>query len=111
MSIEKQTDALKFTAIGLGALAVGRLLWRKMTEYDLRNKTVLITGGSRGLGLVLAREFALEGAQVAICARDEEELEQARLDLQNRGAEVMTVRGGVTNATEVEGMVNQVRAR
>ena len=111
MSIEKQTDALKFTAIGLGALAAGRLLWRKMTEYDLRNKTVLITGGSRGLGLVLAREFALEGAQVAICARDEEELEQARVDLQNRGAEVLTVRCDVTNATEVEGMVNQVRAR
>jgi 5,10-methylene-tetrahydrofolate dehydrogenase/methenyl tetrahydrofolate cyclohydrolase len=72
----KQTDAIKFTAMTLGAVALGRLIWRKMTEYDLRNKTVLVTGGSRGLGLVLAREFAREGAQVAICARDEEELEQ-----------------------------------
>ena len=107
----KQTDALKFTAITLGGLAAGRLIWRKMTEYNLRNKTVLITGGSRGLGLVLAREFALEGARVAICARDEEELVQARIDLHNRGAEVITIKCDVTNASEVETMVNLVRAQ
>ena len=107
----KQTDALKFTAMTLGAVALGRLIWRKMTEYDLRNKTVLVTGGSRGLGLVLAREFAREGAQVAICARDEEELEHARIDLANRGAEVMTVKCDVTNASEVESMINEVRGR
>jgi len=107
----KQTDAIKFTAMTLGAVALGRLIWRKMTEYDLRNKTVLVTGGSRGLGLVLAREFAREGAQVAICARDEEELENARIDLANRGAEVMTVKCDVTNASEVESMINEVRGR
>jgi short-subunit dehydrogenase len=111
MSIDKQTNALTFTALALGAMAAGRLIWRKMTEYDLRNKTVLITGGSRGLGLVLAREFALEGAQVAICARDEEELEQARIDLDNRSSEVLTVKCDVTNASEVENMVNHVRER
>ncbi len=107
----KQTDALKFTAITLGALALGKLVWRKMTEYNLRNKTVLITGGSRGLGLVLAREFAFEGAQVAICARDQEELDLAAIDLRNRGAEVMTVKCDVTNAAEVESMISQVRGR
>src|SRR3954468_2780411 len=64
MSTNTQNDALKYGAMTLGALALGRLIWRKMTEYDLRNKTVLITGGSRGLGLVLAREFAREGAQI-----------------------------------------------
>ena len=107
----KQTDALKWTAIGLGAAALGRLVWRKMTDYNLRNKTVLITGGSRGLGLVLAREFAFEGARVAICARDQEELELAGIDLRNLGAQVMTVKCDVTNASEVENMVNEVRGR
>jgi short-subunit dehydrogenase len=107
----KQTDVLKFTAIALGAAALGKFIWRKMTEYDLRNKTVLVTGGSRGLGLVLAREFAFEGAQVAICARDEEELELAAIDLRNGGANVMTVKCDVTNASDVENMMNQVRGR
>jgi len=93
----------------LGALAAGRLIWRKLTDYDLRNKTVLITGGSRGLGLVLAREFAHEGAHVAICARDEEELVQVRLDLRNRGADVITFKCDVTNPSEVANMVNEVR--
>jgi short-subunit dehydrogenase len=82
-----------------------------MTDYDLRNKTVLITGGSRGLGLVLARQFALEGAQVAICARDQEELDLAGIELRNNGSQVMTVKCDVTNASEVENMVNEVRGR
>jgi NAD(P)-dependent dehydrogenase (short-subunit alcohol dehydrogenase family) len=106
-----QNDAVKFTALALGAAGLGRLIWRKMNEYKLRNKTVLITGGSRGLGLVLAREFAFEGARVAICARDQEELELAAIDLRNSGAEVMTVKCDVTNPGEVENMVNQVRGR
>src|SRR5437773_4657083 len=41
-----------------------------------RDKSVLITGGSRGLGLVLAREFAKRGARVAVCARSAAELER-----------------------------------
>ncbi|HEX2269754.1 MAG TPA: SDR family oxidoreductase [Pyrinomonadaceae bacterium] len=107
----KELDVLKGVAITAGVLSLARLAWRKLNEYNLRDKTVLVTGGSRGLGLVLAREFASEGARVAICARDEEELERARLDLQQHGAEVMTVRCDVTNAPEVGSMVNQIHER
>ncbi len=106
-----QTNTFKTAAITLGAVALGKFLWRRMNEYNLRGRTVLVTGGSRGLGLVLARQFALEGAQVAICARDQEELELAGIDLRNGGAEVMTVQCDVTNAADVENMVNQVRGR
>lgn len=108
---KKEIDTLKVAAIAAGAFTVAKFVWRKLREYDLRDKTVLVTGGSRGLGLVLAREFAENGAQVAICARDEEELENARLDLQQRGAEVMTVKCDVTSKSEVETMVNLVRER
>ena len=101
----------KTAAITLGAVALGKLLWRKMNEYDLRGKTVLVTGGSRGLGLVLAREFVRNGARVAICARDEQELEQASGDLLGRGAEVMAVKCDVTNITEVDDMVSRIRER
>jgi NAD(P)-dependent dehydrogenase (short-subunit alcohol dehydrogenase family) len=111
MNMGNQTNTFKTAAITLGAVALGKFLWRKMNEYDLRGKTVLVTGGSRGLGLVLARQFALDGAKVAICARDQEELELAGIDLRNGGAEVMTVQCDVTNAADVENTVNQVRGR
>lgn len=111
MTIGNQGDTLKLAAITLGAVALGKFLWRKMNEYDLRGKTVLITGGSRGLGLVLAREFAWNGARVAICARDEQELEEASGDLQGRGAEVMAIKCDVTNMPEVEQMVSRIRER
>ncbi len=109
MSNGKQLDVLKGVAITAGVLSLARYAWRKMNEYNLRDKTVLVTGGSRGLGLVLAREFAREGARIAICARDEEELERARLDLLQHGADAMAVQCDVTKDEEVEDMVNRVR--
>ena len=80
-----------------------------MREYDLRGKTVLITGGSRGLGLVLGREFVRQGARVAICARDAEELERASADLVRRGLPVLAVPCDVTDRAAVETMVETVR--
>lgn len=100
---------LGLAAIAGGAYAVRSLL-RRGLSYDFRNKVVLITGGSRGLGLVLAREFATEGARLVICARDEEELEVARTDLQGRGAEVMTHRCDVTNREDVLRMMAAVES-
>ena len=103
-------DIATITAVAGGALllksAFGRFL-----EYDLKNKNVLITGGSRGLGLVMAREFAHEGARIAICARDEEELEHARIDLESLGAEVFAVRCDVTDKHDVDAMVAAVNSR
>ncbi len=106
-----QSRTLELTALGIGAFALGRALRRKMTEYKLGGKTVLITGGSRGLGLVLAREFAGEGARVVICARDEDELERARQDLLSRGADVVAVKCDVTNRSEVLQMMSTIYER
>ena len=65
---------------GLGLLATA-LYTRLRDTYRLtsfRSKVVVITGGSRGLGLVLARHFAAEGAALALLARDAEELDRAK---------------------------------
>lgn len=111
MTTSNQSNTVKTAVIALGAVALGKFLWRKWNEYDLHGKTVLVTGGSRGLGLVLARQFAANGARVAICARDEQELQTASEDLQNRGAEVAAIKCDVTNMAEVEDMVNRIRER
>ncbi|HST53425.1 MAG TPA: SDR family NAD(P)-dependent oxidoreductase [Pyrinomonadaceae bacterium] len=102
---------LMLAAAGAGALVAARALYRRRLEYDLKGKTVLITGGSRGLGLVLAREFAAEGANVAICARDREELERARADLASRDANVIAFPCDVTERAQVRELVEVVTRR
>jgi short-subunit dehydrogenase len=99
-------------AAGLGAATLAATLWtNRRGTYDLSRRVVLITGGSRGLGLVLARQAIVEGARVAICARDEAELERARQDLLQDGApeaDVMTLARDVTDAVDVRTMVAEV---
>ncbi|MBD2716205.1 SDR family oxidoreductase [Microvirga sp. STR05] len=97
-------------AAGAGALLAAATLWsNRRGSYNLSGRVVLITGGSRGLGLILARQAATEGAKVAICARDADELERARQDLTQEGAEVMTLVRDLTNATEVRTLVAEVQ--
>ncbi|HLL71444.1 MAG TPA: SDR family NAD(P)-dependent oxidoreductase [Pyrinomonadaceae bacterium] len=99
---KKKQDALLLVGAGVGALLGVRAALKKRREFDFGGKSVLITGGSRGLGLVLARELAHEGARLSICARDPQELERARLDLERRGAEVFAFPCDVTDRTQVE---------
>src|ERR1044072_7014880 len=101
-------DALKLAAAGAGAYLPARAIYRKFGGYDFEGKTVLITGGSSGLGLVLARGFAAEGANDAICARDPRELERDRTDLVARGAPGFAFRGDVTDRSQVKELVDVV---
>ncbi len=96
-------------AAGLGA-AVG-LRATLSRRYDFRGRTVLITGGSRGLGLVLARLFADAGARLALCARDADSLERARTELEARGVEVLARTCDVRNRAQVQALVDEVRRR
>ena len=70
-------------AVALGALAGGRLVSRGPL-WSLAGRVVLVTGGSRGLGLAVARELGRQRARVAICARDADTLERARVELEQR---------------------------
>ena len=96
-------------------IAAGVSLWavRKLRsrDYSLQGRTVLITGGSRGLGLALARQMADEGARLAICGRDQESLERARASLAQSGAEVVAVPADVTDPASVGELIEMVRQR
>lgn len=98
-------------ALGVGLVLAGRAIFRQSRKYDLRGKVVLITGGSRGLGLVMARQLAAEGAKLAICARSIDQLRRAEQELRGRGAEVLAVPCDLTVQEEVEALVERVRAR
>jgi NAD(P)-dependent dehydrogenase (short-subunit alcohol dehydrogenase family) len=102
-------SGLWLTAAGAGLLWAVRAAVRQARAYDLRGRVVLITGGSRGLGLVLGRELVREGARVAVCARDEEELRRASSELATRGRPALAVPCDVTDQAAVFDLVDAVR--
>src|SRR5579871_2791928 len=73
-------NALWLAGAGLGSWLAYRV-YRSSRAYFFTGKTVLITGGTRGLGLVMARRLAREGANLAVCARDPEEVQRAQESL------------------------------
>jgi len=100
--------ALIATASALGLVYGAQTAVRLRRHISFAGKTVLITGGSRGLGLVLARQFAKEKANVAICARSDQELMRARNDLRRFGIDVLGVQCDVTSRQQVAGMIDGV---
>lgn len=71
----------------------------------------VVAGGSRGLGLLIARELADRGHRLVVCARDATELEEAAGDLRGRGAQVATEVCDVSDNAAVTTMVSRVEAR
>ena len=67
--------------------------------YSFRGRTCLVTGGSRGFGLVIARKLARAGAAVAVCARDDDQVRRAADELARRSAPHRVV-GGVCDVTD-----------
>jgi NAD(P)-dependent dehydrogenase (short-subunit alcohol dehydrogenase family) len=75
-------------ALALLSFALARMMVRRDSFAD---KVVVITGGSRGLGLAMARRLARENAKLAIVARDQQELLRAKIDL-DKYASIVTTR-------------------
>ncbi len=76
-------------------------------KLGLEGKVVLITGGSKGLGLACARIFADEGAKVSISSRSEDNLQNARQTLTQEGFKVVTVRADFTNPKDAQAAAAQ----
>jgi len=105
-----RTRALAWTVGAIsGGLALSRFL-RARRAIDFNGKSVLIFGGSRGLGLVIARELVAEGARVTIAARNHDELERAQSDLSSGGTTPSIVRCDVRERADVDAAVQYVIA-
>ena len=102
---------LLLAAAGVGGYVAMRAV--KSSHYDFGGKVVLITGGSRGLGLVLARQLARDAARLVLLARDELELRQAAADIRDRmpGIDLITVQADVRKRYDVERAVALVLER
>ncbi len=78
-------------------------------ERPLETKTALVTGGSRGIGLAVARRLGEMGASVSICARDQQRLERAVRQLKQEGIKALGVHADVTRAADVELLVQKTQ--
>lgn len=78
-------------ATAAGAALIAQQTLRRRRAMEFQDKVVVITGGSRGLGLVLARQFAAEGARIALLAEHEEPLDRALMELTAQGVDVQGI--------------------
>ena len=90
--------------------AVTMNLLRSKRRIELKDRVVFITGGSRGLGLILAHAFIEEGARVAFCARNPKEIERAIEQLSFEGAKVHGYVCDVSKRDQVEETIRRVEA-
>jgi NAD(P)-dependent dehydrogenase (short-subunit alcohol dehydrogenase family) len=91
------------------AAAAAAFYLARRPRYDFAGKVALVTGGSRGLGLVLARQLLDAGAAVALMARDADELTEALQDL-DIPERVITVVGDVRRSEDATRAVRRVMA-
>ncbi|HTH61772.1 MAG TPA: SDR family oxidoreductase [Paraburkholderia sp.] len=77
-------------------------------DLGLGNKVVLVTGGSKGIGLACARAFAAEGARVAIVSRDPANLSRAREQLAKDGVHVHLMRADLHDPHSAADVVEEV---
>lgn len=75
-------------------------------DLGLTGRRVVVTGGSKGIGLAIAREFLSEGAAVAFCARNPAEVRDAGRQLEAHGGPVHAVVADVTQPTEVSEFID-----
>ena len=80
-------------------------------EKLLQDKIALITGGSRGIGKGIARQYAENGAVVVISGRNEEALKAAAAQIRSEGGRADWITADVTDRGQIEHMVSEVLLR
>ena len=110
---EQQKRNLIAASAGAGALLLARAAWRRRATYDFAGKSVVITGASRGLGLVLARQLVDQGARLTLVARSQDDLTRAVDDLRARQpfTEILAAPADVRRRSDADRAVAQAFER
>ena len=82
-----------------------------MARFSYRDRIALISGGSRGLGLEIARQICASGGKVSLVARDAEELASAKTDLDRFHTEVLTLQCDLLESAQIQSAVQQTLQR
>jgi 3-oxoacyl-[acyl-carrier protein] reductase len=80
-------------------------------DLGIRGRTAIVTAGSKGLGLAAAVALAADGANIVLSARGAEALDAAERRLRGAGADVLALRGDVTDPSEPERLVAAAQQR
>ena len=108
-------DALLAAGFAAGSVLMAAALAaearRARRALELEGQAALVTGGSRGLGLLVARELGRQGARVVLMARDQAELDRAERTLRAEGIDVSTVAGDVSRPDDARRAVETVVSR
>ncbi len=103
----KNSNFWFLASLGLMGFGIKRLIQEKRA-FNLRGKVILVTGGSRGLGLVLCRYLAKAGAKLAICARNKEEVKRGCENLAADGIEASGFVCDVTDPDQVKILIAKI---
>ncbi len=75
---------------------------------DFKGKVVLVTGASRGLGKVIAQNFAQQGAKVVLVARSTTQLEELEDEIISAGGEALAVSANISDASAIQALAMEV---
>lgn len=92
------------------AIGAGACIIRRGPRRSIAGRVALITGGSRGLGLELARTLARQGCRLILIARNPEELSRAAAELEQNGTEVKTITCDLRKPDEIAAMVEAAKS-
>jgi len=79
--------------------------------FDLKGKTALITGGSRGLGLQIAESLGEQGATLVLSSRKQADLDEAVAHLKSRGIEATAIAADVSQESAINALVQEAMKR
>jgi gluconate 5-dehydrogenase len=79
--------------------------------FDLKGKTALVTGGSRGLGLQLAHSLGEAGARIMLSSRKAEDLEEAAAELQAAGIDARWIAADCSREEDIRRLANETLQR
>jgi gluconate 5-dehydrogenase len=80
----------------------------KFPSFRLDGKVVLVTGGSKGIGLAMACALGMQGAQVIISSRKSKELQAVAEEMNSKGLTFSWIQADVTKKEQVDSMFNEI---